>query len=54
MKKYTIYQDRQGGEFVHWTYSDGDTVYLPWKFAARERDLGRAKIVKTQEAKDYS
>ena len=46
MKPYTIYQDRQGGEFVYCTYSDGQTVYLPPVFVARERDLGRAEIVK--------
>lgn len=51
MDKYKIYQDRQGGEFVYWTYSDRQTVYLPWKFVARERDLGRARIVKTAECR---
>ena len=53
MDKYTIYQDRQGGEFVYWTYSDGATVYLPPVFVARERDLGRARIIKTAEARTY-
>ena len=49
VKKYTVYMDRQGGAFVYWAYSDGERVYLPLAFVARENDLGRARIVKTAE-----
>jgi hypothetical protein len=49
MEKYTIYQDRQGGKNIWWTYSDGSTVYLSWKFVSRELMSRRARLVKTAE-----
>jgi len=53
VKKYSIYMDRQGGAFVYWAYSDGERVYLPLAFVARENDLGRAIIVKTAECMGF-
>jgi hypothetical protein len=49
MDRYTIYQDRQGGKNIWWTYIDGDTKYLPWSFVSRELMRRRAKLVKTAE-----
>ena len=27
-EKDTVYRDRQGGQYVYWTYSDTQTVYV--------------------------
>ena len=48
-EKYTIYQDRQGGKFVWWTYAGDRTIYLTWRFVSRELMSKKAKLIKTAE-----
>jgi hypothetical protein len=41
----TVYRDRQGGEFIYWTYSDGQMVYVKEAWVLRERARGTVRLI---------